>query len=592
MALASTSVYPPRPSSLFAWLCLCLAAFEPAAAWHLPGLPISRHHHAPPTAATFWSTVASPLPTTSSSTASWWRRIFSAEPIHNDTTLSPWLVTRPKLLASLRDYDGDVVIRLNVSTAAHETALRSLVDRMLLDVWQFTDNHVDIRLPARRVPHLTRALPPDMQNNHTLLISDLAATVAATYPSAAPRLTPDAPASNTSPFTVDDHVSVQQLLLRDQSKLDLADVFFGSYQPLSAMYNWMRLLESMFPTKVRMMSIGQSYEGREITALRVGIQTNEDSPDRLRETILVTGGMHAREWISVSTANYLAWSFIHLSAGDPMVAKILERFDLVFVPVLNPDGYEYTWEVDRLWRKSRQGTNMSICPGFDLDHAFGYQWNSVHHQTEPCSQSYGGDEPFQAIEALRLADWAKNETAHGTRFVGYLDLHSYSQQVLVPYAYSCEDLPPNLEKLTEVAMNLAKHMRLVNGESYTVTSACEGAATSGSHPGSLRAEARGGSAIDYVFHQLHAHYSYQIKLRDTGSYGFLLPSDDIIPTGEEVFQAMKYLGDYLLGNDGHEGWAQDEQTQEHLKDGSTSSELRRRRRGSRLNPTTEDKVQV
>jgi extracellular matrix protein 14 len=52
--------------------------------------------------------------------------------------------------------------------------------------------------------------------------------------------------------------------------------------------------------------------------------------------------------------------------------------------------------------------------------------------------------------------------------------------------------------------------------------------------------------------ELNARYSYQIKLRDTGSYGFLLPSDYIVPTGEETLNALKYLGDYLLGNNGIE----------------------------------------
>lgn len=52
--------------------------------------------------------------------------------------------------------------------------------------------------------------------------------------------------------------------------------------------------------------------------------------------------------------------------------------------------------------------------------------------------------------------------------------------------------------------------------------------------------------------ELQARYSYQIRLRDTGSYGFLLPSEHIVPTGEETLNALKYLGDYLLGNNGIE----------------------------------------
>ena len=36
-------------------------------------------------------------------------------------------------------------------------------------------------------------------------------------------------------------------------------------------------------------------------------------------------------------------------------------------------------------------------------------------------------------------------------------------------------------------------------------------------------------------------YSFSVELRDTGRYGFLLPPDQIIPTGEETFEGLKAL---------------------------------------------------
>ncbi|KAI1336169.1 hypothetical protein F5Y15DRAFT_427257 [Xylariaceae sp. FL0016] len=463
--------------------------------------------------------------------------------------LNNWIENHPSLLDSLRRYENDVVVRFNVSTPDHEAALRRAVDRMLLDVWSFTDNYTDIRLEGRRVRPLLTMLPPSLQGNHSILISDLPRAVAATYPS-----TLSADSAITSLLTSRATTPIYEKNLPKRQGLD--DVIFQDYQPLSVITSWMRLLDDMYRGRgfVRMLSIGQSYEGRDIPALRVGKQTSPsriDDPHNTRDTILVTGGFHAREWISTSTVNYVAWSFIK-SMDEPMISKILEHFDIVFIPILNPDGYKYTWEVDRLWRKSRQPTSMSYCKGYDLDHAFGYPQSGADRQDEPCSDSYGGEEPFQAVEAARLADWVRNETQHGANIVGYLDLHSYSQQVLFPYSYSCHAHPPNMENLQEVAMNLAKHMRLSNGEVYTVASACEGAVTQIADQQKRRVEAGGGSAIDYIYHDFGARYSYQIKLRDTGSYGFLLPSEDIIPTGEEVFQAMKYFGDYLLGNNGHE----------------------------------------
>jgi murein tripeptide amidase MpaA len=44
------------------------------------------------------------------------------------------------------------------------------------------------------------------------------------------------------------------------------------------------------------------------------------------------------------------------------------------VPVVNPDGYEYTHTEDRLWRKSRSRHNGDRCIGVDLNRNFDFHW--------------------------------------------------------------------------------------------------------------------------------------------------------------------------------------------------------------------------
>jgi extracellular matrix protein 14 len=457
-------------------------------------------------------------------------------------------------------FSEDIVLRFNITTADDAHALIKAADKYFWDIWEFNANWADVRVNRDLLNYLPDILPKSLHQSAVPLIPE---STLKSLLSAAPD------PSHYPSFT--------------SSKKSTKEFFFNDYQPLSVIYPWLKLLASMFSTHARLVTVGKTFEGRDILGLRLGVTPKDgDEPSGPRKTILVTGGAHAREWISVSSVNYLLYNMVTTYGQSATNTLLINEFDWVFVPVLNPDGYDYTWQGDRLWKKNRQPTYLRFCNGLDLDRSYGYQFDTGAGDN-PCGESFPGQDAWEAVEASSMKQWALNQTESGTEFIAFLDLHSYSQQILFPYAYSCDDAPPTLENLQELAYGLSKAMRLSSPQNlvYKVAPACEGNVAvneDGSVTQLPSLRNNGGSALDWFYHEIRVKYAYQIKLRDTGTYGFLLPKEHIIPTGKEVFGAVNYLGRFLLGEIGITVNDEDTLMTKEVDDESLETKLEFRRR--------------
>jgi murein tripeptide amidase MpaA len=85
-------------------------------------------------------------------------------------------------------------------------------------------------------------------------------------------------------------------------------------------------------------------------------------------------GIHAREWISPATVTYLLLQLVEFRHDHP---ALIEEFDWYVLPVVNPDGYEFSHTNDRLWRKTRSNIAKSNCIGVDGNRNFDSHWSEV-----------------------------------------------------------------------------------------------------------------------------------------------------------------------------------------------------------------------
>lgn len=126
-------------------------------------------------------------------------------------------------------------------------------------------------------------------------------------------------------------------------------------------------------------------------------------------------GIHAREWISPASVTYIIKELVENRSSNAWANNI--EFNIV--PVLNPDGYEFTHTKDRLWRKNRRNPELGDCSGTDLNRNFDYKWGGGGTSNNPCSEIYKGTSAFSEPESQALKNYLeiKNSTLKVTNNV-------------------------------------------------------------------------------------------------------------------------------------------------------------------------------
>jgi len=302
--------------------------------------------------------------------------------------------------------------------------------------------------------------------------------------------------------------------------------WFASYHKYEDFTAYLDNVTASYPNLVKKTNVGQSIQGRNIDAVTItGTATGS------KKKILFTGGQHAREWIGPHTVAYIITQLVSLYASDPSVKAILDQIQFYIIPIVNPDGYAYTWTGSsaRLWRKNRRA-NTGGTYGVDLNRNWDDHWGGDGSSGTPSSDTYRGTAAFSEPETKVTSVYILQNGP----FSGYIDFHSYSQLVLRPYGWT-RTLPTNSATQKAVGDQISKVILGVNGKSYT------------SEP-SNQLYLTSGSSDDWAYSKAGVPLSYTIELRDTGTYGFELPANQIIPTGQEIWAAVKYFAQYVISN--------------------------------------------
>ncbi|KAK4153994.1 Metallocarboxypeptidase A [Chaetomidium leptoderma] len=299
--------------------------------------------------------------------------------------------------------------------------------------------------------------------------------------------------------------------------------WFNSYHSYRDHIQFLNDLQSQYPTQSQVVSAGKSQNGEAITGIHFWGKSGKDKP-----AIVFHGTVHAREWITTMVVEYIAYNLLTNSAS-PEIEGFLAKYDFFMFPAVNPDGFIYTQTTDRMWRKNRQTISGSSCIGNDINRNWPFQWSvSGGASTNPCAEDFKGRAGGDAPETAVLSAWLKKTKAdQGVKL--FIDWHSYSQLFMTPYGYSCTAVAAKNTELQSLAKGAAAAIRAVHGTSFKTGPIC-----------STIYKATG-SSVDYTNDVVGADYVFTAELRDTGNYGFVLPANQIVPSGQETYAGVLYL---------------------------------------------------
>ncbi len=205
------------------------------------------------------------------------------------------------------------------------------------------------------------------------------------------------------------------------------------------------------PDLVKLVVIGKTVQGQDIVSLKV-TKNARKSRDGSRPAVLYSSAQHAREWITPEMNRRLLHYYLDHYKNDRRIHKIVDTTELWFVPVANPDGYDFTFtDGNRLWRKNLRDNNgdgvITDGDGVDANRNYPTKWgyDNEGSSPEPASETYRGPSPASEPETQALDGLMKR-----IKFEFLVNYHSAAELLL--YGVGWQVATPTPDDLLYEAM--------------------------------------------------------------------------------------------------------------------------------------------
>jgi hypothetical protein len=307
------------------------------------------------------------------------------------------------------------------------------------------------------------------------------------------------------------------------------DSFFDTYRPYDEHVKFANHLAAAYPDVVQMLApIGKTIEGRDIHALKVAAPSKKGAQKKSKPAVYLESTVHAREWLATSSLAYILNSLAKGYGTDSEITQLLEEVDFYITPIVNIDGYVFTWESTRLWRKNRRPTGGNTF-GVDINRNWGPDstFCKFGSSTSPTSDTYCGTGAFSEPETAA----ASNFISSHPEIKAAVDFHTYGSLLLFPWQYTLTPLPASpLKYFQELGGDMVSAITATAGNRWV------------SQPGAVLYPHSGG-LVDYCYTD-HGISSFTFEGRGNS---FIMSDADIIPAGKEQLAGTIVMANGVKG---------------------------------------------
>ncbi|WP_395244238.1 M14 family metallopeptidase [Agromyces sp. MMS24-K17] len=325
------------------------------------------------------------------------------------------------------------------------------------------------------------------------------------------------------------------------------ETYFGGYRTVDAYAAFAEDIAGAYPDIAQLVDFGDSWlktqgrGGSDLLAVRltadVADQPAPTDGQEGRPRFVLVAQAHAREVITSELAWRYATELLDGYGTDPQVTALLDSTEVWINFQNNPDGIELVEQAlatspvnasgdatppssSKAWQRKNANDSLfsptsgnwsSQQAGVDLNRNWGFHWGEASTSSNPTSATYKGTAPHSEPEIAALSGLltdlfgsfpAENaQAAPADRAGTYVNLHSYADYVIYPYAYSAPALVPNLEPIKANAFRQSYASGFATGKAGEIL------------------YDNSGNDIDWIYSQLGVPaYTYEIGTARTGGF--------------------------------------------------------------------------